>query len=72
MDCFLSFNILDHICTTCFANSFGNSFQILFANSQGYISKILRSIFKILKFSPPISNVFPLTKQNSPLMKFSS
>jgi hypothetical protein len=25
-----------------------------------------------LKFSPPISNAFPLTKQNSPLMKFSS
>jgi hypothetical protein len=25
-----------------------------------------------LKFSPPVSNAFPLTKQNSPLMKFSS
>jgi hypothetical protein len=23
-----------------------------------------------LKFSPPVSNAFPLTKQNSPLMKF--
>jgi hypothetical protein len=25
-----------------------------------------------LKFSPPVSNAFPLTKQNSPLMKSSS
>jgi hypothetical protein len=40
---------------------FGNSFQSLFANSQRYISKISRSIFKILKFSPPVSNAFPLT-----------
>jgi hypothetical protein len=33
--CFLLFNILDHACTTCFvfANSFGKSFQSLFANS---------------------------------------
>jgi hypothetical protein len=30
------------------------------------MNKILRSIFKILKFSPPVSNAFPLTKQNSP------
>jgi hypothetical protein len=31
------FNILDHACTTCFvfANSFVNSFQSPFANSQG-------------------------------------
>jgi hypothetical protein len=36
------------------------------------MNKILRSIFKILKFSPPVSNAFPLTKQNSPLMKSSS
>jgi hypothetical protein len=49
MDCFLSFNILDHICTTCFvfANLVGNSFQSLFANSQRYMNKISRSIFKI-------------------------
>jgi hypothetical protein len=47
-------------------------FQSLFANSQRYMNKISRSIFKILKFSPPVSNAFLLTKQNSPLMKFSS
>jgi hypothetical protein len=28
--------------------------------------------FQDLKFSPHVSNVFPLTKQNSPSMKFSS
>jgi hypothetical protein len=28
--------------------------------------------FQDLKFSPPVSNAFPLTKQNSPSMKFSS
>jgi hypothetical protein len=46
---FLLFNILDHICTTCFvfANPFGKSFQSLFANSQRYMNKIERSIFKI-------------------------
>jgi hypothetical protein len=44
-----NFNILDHAYTTCFvfANSFGNSFQSLFANSQMYMNKILRGIFKI-------------------------
>jgi hypothetical protein len=33
MDCFISFNILDHACTTCFVfvNSFGNTFQSLIA-----------------------------------------
>src|SRR5688572_10786520 len=69
MDCFLSFNILDHICTTCFvfANSFGKSFQGLFANSQRYMNKIARSIFKILEFSPPVSNAFPLTYTKLPL-----
>jgi hypothetical protein len=46
---FLLFNILDHLCTTSFvfANSFGKSFQSLFANSQRYMNKIARSIFKI-------------------------
>jgi hypothetical protein len=46
---FLLFNILDYLCTTCFvfANSFGKSFQSRFANSQRYINKIARSIFKI-------------------------
>jgi hypothetical protein len=36
------------------------------------MNKTLKKHFKDLKFSPPISNAFPLTKQNSPLMKFSS
>jgi hypothetical protein len=46
---FLLFNILYHACTTCFvfANTFGKSFQSLFANSQRYMKKIARSIFKI-------------------------
>jgi hypothetical protein len=44
-----SFNILDHICTTCFvfANPFGKSFSNSFANSQRYMNKISKSIFKI-------------------------
>ena len=54
MDCFLLFNILDHICTTCFvfANLFGKSFSNYFANSQRYMNMIVRSIFKIWNFSP--------------------
>jgi hypothetical protein len=32
----------------------------------------LPEAFSRLEISPPISNAFPLTKQNSPLMKFSS
>jgi hypothetical protein len=69
MDCFLHFNILDHTCTTCFvfANVFGNSFQSLFANSQRYINKIFEKHFQDLKFSPPVSNVFPLTTTKLPL-----
>jgi hypothetical protein len=37
MDCFLLFNILDHICTTCFvfANLFGKSFQSLLQIVKG-------------------------------------
>jgi hypothetical protein len=48
MDCFLLFNILDHICTTCFvfANSFWKFFSKSFANNQRYMNKIARSIFK--------------------------
>jgi hypothetical protein len=30
-----------------FLQSFGNSFQSIFANSQRYMNKILRSIFKV-------------------------
>jgi hypothetical protein len=46
---FFLFNILDHARTTCFvfANSIGKSFQSTFANSQRYMNKIARSIFKI-------------------------
>jgi hypothetical protein len=60
MNCFLSFNILDHICTTCFAfaNSFGKSFQSLFANSQRYMNKISRSIFRIWNFLPLFQMLF--------------
>jgi hypothetical protein len=59
---------LDHACTTCFvfANSFGNSFQSLFANSQRYMNKILRSILRFEIFSP-VSNAFPLTSTKLPL-----
>jgi hypothetical protein len=69
MDCFLLFNILDHICTTCFvfANSFGKSFQSLFANSQRYMNKIHKKHFQDLKFSPPVSNAFPLTRTKLPM-----
>jgi hypothetical protein len=31
------------------------------------MNKIERSIFKILKFSPSVSNTFPLTKTKLPL-----
>jgi hypothetical protein len=33
------------------------------------MNKILEKHLQDLKFSPPVSNAFPLTKQNSPLMK---
>jgi transposase InsO family protein len=44
----LIFNILDHICTTCFvfAISFWKFFSKTFAHSQRYMNKIARSIFK--------------------------
>jgi hypothetical protein len=60
MDCFFIFNILDHTCTTCFvfANSFVNPFQRSFANSQRYMNKILRSIFKIWNFLPLFQMLF--------------
>jgi hypothetical protein len=57
---FLLFNILNHSCTTCFvfANSFGKSIQSLFANSQRYMNKIARSIFKIWNFLPLFQMLF--------------
>ena len=61
MDCFLSFNILDHAYTTCFVfvNVFLEIlFQSLFANSQRYMNKISRSIFKILNFLPLFQMLF--------------
>jgi hypothetical protein len=36
------------------------------------IVKDFEKHFQDLKFSPPVSNAFSLTKQNSPSMKFSS
>jgi hypothetical protein len=33
------------------------------------MNKTFAKHFQDLKFSPPVSNAFPLTKQNSPLMK---
>jgi hypothetical protein len=36
------------------------------------MNNILEKHFQDLKFSPPVSNAFPLTRQNSPLMKSSS
>jgi hypothetical protein len=44
-----------------------NLFKVFFANSQRYMNKISRSIFQDLKFSPPISNAFPLTLPKLPL-----
>jgi hypothetical protein len=54
------FNILDHACTSCvvFANSFGKSFQSLFANSQRHMKKFSRSIFKIWNFLPRFQMLF--------------
>jgi hypothetical protein len=64
MDCFfLLFNILDHICTTCFvfANPLGKSFQSLLQIVKG-IEMILQEAFLRFEISPPVSNDFPLTK----------
>jgi hypothetical protein len=74
MDAFFMFKILYHAYTTCFV--FANVLEILvqnsFANSQRYMNNIFEKHFQDLKFSPPISNAFPLTKQNSSLMKSTS
>jgi hypothetical protein len=67
MDCFLLFNILDHICTTCFvfANLFGKSFSKSFANSQRYMNKI-EEAFSCFEISPPISNAFSFDLNKTP------
>jgi hypothetical protein len=46
---FFLFNILDHICTTCFdfAKLLEKTFSKSFASSQRYKNMIVRSIFKI-------------------------
>jgi hypothetical protein len=61
---FFLFIILDHACTTCFvfANSFEKSFQSPFANSQRYMNKIARSIFKIWSFLPLFQTKLPLNE----------
>ena len=61
------FNILVHACTTCFVlQMFWKFFSKSFANSQRYMNKILRSIFKIWNFLPPFQMLFLWLKQNSP------
>jgi hypothetical protein len=64
MDCFLLFNILDHICTTSFV--FANLFQNLLQIVKGIWIR-LREAFSRFEISPPVSNAFPLTKQKLPL-----
>jgi hypothetical protein len=54
MDCFfLLFNILDHICITCFvfANLFGTSFQSLLQIVKG-IEMLLQEAFLRFRISP--------------------
>jgi hypothetical protein len=67
MDYFLLFNILDHICTTCFVlqTFLGNIFQSLLQIVKGIWIR-LQEAFSSFEISPPISNAFPLTWQNSP------
>jgi hypothetical protein len=38
-----------------------NLFKVFFASSQRYMNKICEKHFQDLKFSPPVSNAFPLT-----------
>jgi hypothetical protein len=54
------FKILDHACTTCFVlQMFWKFFSKFFCkNSQGYMNKILRSIFKIWNFLPLFQMLF--------------
>jgi hypothetical protein len=54
-------------------------FQILLENIFKVFLQIVKVIwirlqeaFSRFEISPPVSNAFPLTKQNSPWMKFSS
>jgi hypothetical protein len=66
-DCFLLFNILDHICTTClFLQTFWKNFSNSFANSQRYKNMISRSILKIWKFLPLFQMLFLWLNESSP------
>jgi hypothetical protein len=66
-DCFLLFNILDHICTTClFLQIFSRkTFSNSFANRQRYKNMILRSIHKIWN-SPLFQMLFLWLNESSP------
>jgi hypothetical protein len=55
-----------------FFQMFWKFFSKSFANIQMYKNNIFEKHFQDLIFSPLVSNAFPLTKQNSPLMKSSS
>jgi hypothetical protein len=67
MDCFLLFNILDHICTTCFvfANIFGKSFQSLLQIVKGIWIR-LQEAFLRFEISPLFQMLFLWLKQSSP------
>jgi hypothetical protein len=56
MDCFLLFHILDHL--FCFCKFFLEFFSKSFANSQRYMNKIARSIFKFWIFLPLFQMLF--------------
>jgi hypothetical protein len=55
-----------------FLQMFWKFFFKVFCKSSKVYEKDFEKHFQDLKFSPPVSNAFPLTKQNSPSMKFSS
>jgi hypothetical protein len=68
MDFFLLFIILDHVCTTrFFCNYFWKIFSKSFANSQRYMIKIARSIYKILKFRPLFQMLFLWLNKTPPV-----
>jgi hypothetical protein len=63
MDCFLLFNILDHVCTTCLF------LQILLENLLQIVKGIeirLQKAFSRFEISPPVSNAFSFDLNNTP------
>ena len=54
MVCFLLFNILDHVCTTCFvfANSFGKSFQFFLQIVKGIWIRFREAFSRFWNFLP--------------------